>query len=133
MPRPPFSWPHLPPLVVATGLLFGGILPLLGPSHAASAIALYGLPARIASSLEAQTVMAIYGAKCVGLGLGTWVLYWQGDLHAVDTLTAVSGLTALLDGWACWREGVLGTAVFRITTGILVGGWGVLGITEGKK
>ncbi|KAK2749495.1 hypothetical protein CKAH01_18020 [Colletotrichum kahawae] len=36
----------------------------------------------------------------------------------------------LVDGYVCWREGELGSAVFRATSGIAIGTWGALGLTS---
>lgn len=39
------------------------------------------------------------------------------------------GCTA--DAYVCWLEGETGKACFRGVLGVLVGGWGLLGITAG--
>ena len=49
---------------------------------------------------------------------------------AVDTILSLMLYVAMVDGWVCWQEGVPGRAVFRLCAGVVVGGWGLLGLTS---
>lgn len=124
-----FSPRHIPALFIGTALTFGGMIPFF---NGASAMKAFGLPPRISSSEPAQVVMAVNGARNVALGLAIFSLYAQGMLHGVDVVMGCIGVAGLLDEWICWKAGVLGTGIFRAGCGVLVGGWGWLGLSSGS-
>lgn len=108
----------------------GAVLPLWNPERA---IRMFGFPERIATSQPAQACFAVYGARATCLGMAIWVFYLQGKLQAVDTILALQSYVMAVDTYVCWKEGVPKKAVFRAVTGILVGGWGLLGLTSGAS
>ena len=122
-----FSPRHIPALLIGTTFTFGGALPFF---NAARAIKEFGLPPRIAQSPTAHPVMAAYGARCMAIGIAIHALYAQRMLRAVDTILACVGITAVADLWVCWREGVPERGLFRATCALLLGGWGLMGMTS---
>lgn len=58
------------------------------------------------------------------------IMYLRGDYVAVDIIMALLVYVGLVDGYVCWREGEMGSAVFRATSGIVIGTWGALGLTS---
>ena len=63
-------------------------------------------------------------------GMAIWIFYLQRKLKAVDTVLSLMLYVAAVDGWVCWKEGVPGQGVFRFCAGLVVGGWGLLGLTS---
>lgn len=124
-----FSLRHLPPLVVATGMGLGGTMPLYSAS---AAMKTFGLPSSLADDPAAQVLMTIMAGRNIAFGAAIWLLYLQGKLGSVDTVLSCVGIVGLVDGWVCWREGIIGTAWFRAANGLFFGGWGVLGLTAGR-
>lgn len=59
-----------------------------------------------------------------------WLFYLQRNLAAVDTVLSLMLYVGCVDGYGCWKEGVPGRGVFRFCAGVVVGGWGMLGITS---
>ena len=121
---------HIPPLLVATTMGIGAILPLRDPK---GAIHMFGLPDRIASSQPAQACFILYGARATCLGAAIWIFYLQGKLQAVDTILALQGYVGAVDAYVCWKEGVPKKAVGRALIGLVVAGWGLLGLTAGDS
>ncbi|EXJ67066.1 uncharacterized protein A1O5_09712 [Cladophialophora psammophila CBS 110553] len=117
---------HAPVLLVATCLTFGGMIPFWNPH---GAILEFGLPERIAISEPAHTSFIISGARVSALGMAIWVFYLQGKLAAVDTILALLLYVGGADAYVCWQEGVPMSAIFRAVSGIVIGGWGMLGLT----
>ncbi|KEF63280.1 uncharacterized protein A1O9_01257 [Exophiala aquamarina CBS 119918] len=118
---------HIPPLLAATSMGIGAVVPLWNP---VAAIRAFGLPDRIATSPPAQAVFKVYGARSTCFGAAIWIFYLQGKLEAVDTILALQSYATVVDAWVCWREGVPRTALMRALAGVLVGGWGLLGLTQ---
>ncbi|KAG9236593.1 hypothetical protein BJ875DRAFT_541191 [Amylocarpus encephaloides] len=125
----PFSLRHLPPLIIGTALSVGGMIPFF---NGRSAMSEYGLPPHIAYSPEAAVAFQVYGSRCVAIGVALFGLYASGNYRGIDALMGCIGLTGFFDGYICWTQGVLKTAAFRVTCGMLVGAWGLLGLTVGK-
>lgn len=101
-------------------------MPLWNP---AGAIRAFGLSERFATSAEAQACFTVYGSRMTMIGVAMWIFYLRGDFEAVNTILAlVGGYCSAVDAYICWREGIPGKAVFRGTAGLLVGGWGMLGL-----
>ncbi|KAH7160666.1 hypothetical protein EDB81DRAFT_782735 [Dactylonectria macrodidyma] len=125
--RPSFSPWHIPPLFIATAFTFGGLLPFWNPSRA---IREYGLPDRIATSRDAHTCFAIYGSRTSIFGVALWTFYLRGDFKALDTLMGLLVGAGAFDGYLCWKEGVPGRGLFRFLSSVVVGGWGLLGLSS---
>ncbi|KAJ7148811.1 hypothetical protein C8R43DRAFT_1129033 [Mycena crocata] len=123
---PPFWLLHLGPLFVATALTLGGTMPFWNPI---GAIREFGLPEHIATSQPAHTSFIVSGARTSALGMAIWIFYLQGKLAAVDTILATMLYVGAVDGYVSWQEGVIGNALFRTASGVLIGGWGLLGLT----
>ncbi|CAG8956208.1 hypothetical protein HYFRA_00003588 [Hymenoscyphus fraxineus] len=117
---------HFLPLLIATSFTLGGLILLF---NVCSAMSAFGLPSYLSESPEAQVVFRIYGARATTIGIAIFWLYGKGYFYAIDVLLAVSGIAAFLDGGICWSEGIVGTAVWRTLAGVVVGGWGFLGLT----
>ncbi|KAL8993767.1 MAG: hypothetical protein Q9169_006099 [Polycauliona sp. 2 TL-2023] len=117
---------HIPPLLVATALTFGGLMPFFNAEHA---IQEFGLPKRIAISKPAQSIMIVSSARITAIGIALFTFYFQGKFEAVDTILLILGYVGLVDGYVCWLEGVPGKAVFRTLSGTLIAAWGWYGMT----
>jgi hypothetical protein len=122
-----FSLFHIPPLLIATSLTIGGMMPFWNPE---GAIRAFGLPDRIAVSKPAQSCFTVYSSRATVHGAAIWILYLRGNLSAVDTLLSVLIYATAIDGYVCWKEGVRGSAVFRMTAGFIVSGWGLFNLTS---
>jgi hypothetical protein len=105
----------------------GAVMPLWNPQ---GAIRAFGFPERIATSQPAQACFTVYGARATCLGMAIWIFYLQGKLQAVDTILALQSYATAVDAYVCWREGVPQKALLRALAGVLVGGWGLLGLTS---
>ena len=64
------------------------------------------------------------------MGVSMWIFYLRGDFKSLDTLMALLFWAGVADGYLCWKEGVPGRALFRFSASLLVGGWGLLGLTS---
>lgn len=124
---PSFSLLHIPPLFIATAFTFGGAIPLFSPQRA---IREFGLPEHIAVSTEAHPCFTVYGSRMTAFGMAIWIFYFQGSLKAIDTILTLMLYVSMVDAWVCLQEGVRATAVFRLGAGVVVGGWGLLGLTS---
>jgi hypothetical protein len=120
---------HLPPLVIGTLLSLGGMIPFWDSPRA---IREYGLPERFAVSAPAQACFVISGARISALGMAIWIFYLRGQLAAVDTILGLLAYVGVVDGIVCWQEGVAGRGLFRAFCGVVIGGWGMLGLTAGS-
>ncbi|KAK5045323.1 hypothetical protein LTR84_009429 [Exophiala bonariae] len=118
---------HIPPLLAASAMGIGALMPLWNPR---AAIRAFGFPERIAISEPAQACFTVYGARSTCLGAAIWIFYLQGKMQAVDTILALQIYTTAVDAYICWREGVPQKAVMRVFAGVLVGGWGISGLTS---
>lgn len=123
-----FALRHIPPLLVATALTFGGLIPFFNAEYA---ILEFGLPKRIAISKPAQSIMIVSSARITAIGLALFTFYFQEKFAAVDTMLAILGYVGLVDGYVCWLENVPEKAVFRTVSGALIAAWGWFGITAG--
>jgi len=124
-----FTLWHIPPLLVATALTFGGTMPFFNAEYA---ILEFGLPKRIAISKPAQSIMILSSARITAIGLALFTFYFQENFAEVDTLLSVLGYVGLVDGYVCWLEGVPNKAIFRFMSGVLIAAWGWFGMTGGK-
>lgn len=117
---------HGPPLLVATALTFGGLMPFFNAEYA---ILEFGLPHRIAISKPAQSIMIVSSARITAIGLALFTFYFQQQFAAVDTILLILGYVGLVDGYVCWQEKVPNRAIFRATSGLLIALWGWFGMT----
>ena len=121
-----FAFYHISPLLVATALTFGGLIPFYNAEYAISE---FGLPPRIAKSNSAQSVMIVSSARVTAIGLAMFTFYYRGQHEAVDTILTILGYVGLVDGYVCWYEDVPRRALFRASSGILIATWGWFGLT----
>ena len=121
-----FSAWHIPRLLVASALTFGGLIPFF---NAECAILEFGLPKRIAVSKPAQSVMIVSSVRITAIELALCTFYFQEKWEAFDTVLALLGYMGLVDGYVCWREGVPDKAVFRAASEVSIAAWGWLGWT----
>lgn len=122
-----FKLAHLFPLFVGGAHTLGGIVPFFAKD---AGIRSFGLPERFAESTIAQACFVLDGARLSVLGTAQLIMYLRGDYAAVDIIMALLVYVGLVDGYVCWREGEMGSAVFRATSGIVIGTWGALGLTS---
>lgn len=117
---------HGPPLLIATALTFGGIMPFF---NAENAILAFGLPQRIATSKSAQSVMILTSARTTAIGLALFTFYFQQNYAAMDTVLVTLGYVGLVDGYVCSQAKVPNKAYLRLASGLVIAGWGWLGLT----
>lgn len=117
---------HIPPLLIATGLTYGGTIPFWKP---AAAIREFGLSEGFAQSQPAQQSFVIGGARVSIIGVAMWIFYLQGKLPEVDTMMTLMAYMGAVDGYVCWKEGVARTGAFRAAVGFILGAWGWFGLT----
>ncbi|KAK1623379.1 hypothetical protein BDP81DRAFT_439426 [Colletotrichum phormii] len=115
-----FRLSHLFPLFVAIAHTIGGIVPFVAKD---AGLRSFGLPERFAESTIAQSCFILDGARLSVLGTVQLIMYLRGDYAAVDIIMALLVYVGLVDGYVCWREGELGSAVFRATSGMVIGAW----------
>jgi Domain of unknown function (DUF4267) len=123
-----FALRHVPPLLVATALTFGGLMPFFNAEYA---ILEFGLLKRITISKPAQSIMIVSSARITAIGLALFTFYYQEKFAAVDTILAILGYVGLVDGYVCWHEDVRNKAAFRTISGALIAAWGWFGMTAG--
>jgi hypothetical protein len=125
-----FSYRHIPPLLLATQVTLGGLMPFThGPE---AALLKFGFPKQIAVSKAAWPVIKIGSARVTAIGLAIWGMYLGGHFEAVDILIASTGWIGLVDGMVFAKEGAPGAATFRASLTGVIALWGVLGMTTGK-
>ena len=124
---PAFSPWHILPLFVATAHAVGGLFPFWDPVWA---IREFGLPQRIAVSQPAHQAFVINGSRSTIIGVIIWVLYLQDNLGAVDMIMSLMIYAGAVDCYICWQEGVKGMGIFRGMSGLVIGGWGLLGLSQ---
>jgi len=121
---------HIPPLFVSAALTFGGLFPFFdGPG----AIREFGLPESVATSRAATSVMILSSGRGTAIGLALFAFYFQRKYAAFDTVMTSLFYVGLVDGYVCWLEGVSGRGLFRFASGVLIGGWGLLGLTSSSS
>lgn len=126
----PFSWRHVPAIVMAAGNGLGGLMPYWDPVQA---IRTYGFPEPIATDRKAQTTFRLYSSRATMYGAALWIFYLRGQLKAVDTLLALSLYAGAVDAYLCWSQGETGKAWFRGLFGVFYGAWGLLNLTSGES
>ncbi|KAF2819135.1 hypothetical protein CC86DRAFT_375308 [Ophiobolus disseminans] len=125
-----FTLRHIFPLLLATQVTFGGMMPFThGPE---AALLKFGFPPSIAASKGAWPVIKIGSARVTTIGLAIWGMYLGGHFEAIDILIACTGWVALIDGLVCHQEGAAGSTLFRVGLTSVISLWGFLGMTTGK-
>ncbi|KAH7110904.1 hypothetical protein B0J11DRAFT_544181 [Dendryphion nanum] len=125
-----FALRHLPPLLLATTITLGGTMPFTyGPE---AALLKFGFPKSVAISKCAWPVIKVGSARVTTIGLAIWGMYIGGHLEAIDIVLSAMGWMALIDGIVCSKDGVAGSATFRVSSTGAVAIWGLLGMTSGK-
>ncbi|KAF6835096.1 hypothetical protein CPLU01_04574 [Colletotrichum plurivorum] len=122
-----FRLAHVVPIFVSVAHTIGPLFSFVDPARS---IRRFGLPERFAQSTIAQSCFVLDGARLSVLGLAQLVFYLRGQYQAVDTVMALLVYIGLVDGYVCWREGAPGAALFRATSGVVIGAWGALGLTS---
>ncbi|PSN71414.1 hypothetical protein BS50DRAFT_631370 [Corynespora cassiicola Philippines] len=125
-----FTPRHIPPLLLATTITLGGMMPFLrGPE---AALLEFGFPKSIASARAAWPVIKTGSARASAMGIAIWGMYLGGHLEAVDILIGSMAWIGVVDGVVCAREGAPGSAAFRMGSTGMVALWGLLGMTGGR-
>ncbi|KAL0932680.1 uncharacterized protein CTRU02_211643 [Colletotrichum truncatum] len=122
-----FRLAHLFPIFVAVAHTLGSLVSVFDPE---GAIHSFGLPERFAQSPIAHACFLLSGARLSTLGMAQLLFYLRGDFFAVDIIMALLVCVGLVDGFVCWQEGVPSAAIFRATSGLVIGAWGALGLTS---
>ena len=122
-----FNLRHLPALLAATTMTFGGMWSYFDPR---AAMLEFGLPDRIASTPAAAAVMHINNARTTVLGMCLYALYATRQRAACDTILAILGAYAgLVDSYVVWKEGNPSKAAFRLVSSWLISAAGFAGWT----
>jgi hypothetical protein len=124
----PIPTRHILPLFISTSITLACIPTYFNPP---SGIRAFGLPDRIATSPAAHSPWILYTSRIHAIGIMSLIFHARGDYEAVDTVMGTIGVFGLVDGWVCWKEGVLGTALWRSVVSLGVGVYGALGGTSG--
>ncbi|KAI9707922.1 MAG: hypothetical protein M1820_004341 [Bogoriella megaspora] len=125
-----FALRHIPPLLLATAITIGGLMPFYSTPE--KALLKFGFPKRVATSQGAWPVITVGSARVSTIGVALWGLYLGGHFAAMDVLLASMGWMAVVDGWVCYQEGASDTAIFRASSTGAVAIWGLLGMTAGR-
>ncbi|KAI0975200.1 hypothetical protein F4678DRAFT_419592 [Xylaria arbuscula] len=125
-----FALRHIPSLFVATVTSVGVLWPITNPRRS---LLEFGFPTRIADSPAAAPVMLIAQIRTTTIGLVMYILYFKGQMEALDVILAVYGTVAgLVDSYAVWKEGNTGKAIFRLITSWTLATCGLAGMTAGR-
>ncbi|PQE32891.1 multicopper oxidase type secreted protein [Rutstroemia sp. NJR-2017a WRK4] len=126
-----FSWRHIPALLTAAPMFFGGLFHgLLKPK---AAILTWGMTEEIARSREAQIVYYGHTMRTSTLGLLVFAFYFMGDLKAVDvTMAIMGGYCGIADCICIWKYGDPDHHVvpFRFLSILCIAAWGLAGMTS---
>jgi hypothetical protein len=127
-----FSYLHLPALLTATPMFLGGLFHgLLKPE---AALLTWGMTPFIARTREAQIVYYGHTMRTSTLGLLMFVLYFQGNLEAVDVVMAVMGAyCGIADVLMIWWFGERKVVLGRLVSIIGIAAWGVWGGTARSR
>ncbi|KAI0200754.1 hypothetical protein F4808DRAFT_150803 [Astrocystis sublimbata] len=121
---------HVPALIVATTMTFGGLYSLLNPHGTLSE---FGFPPRIAETPAAASPFKVGNVRTTVIGLLTYIFYFRNQLEVVDTILAVTGAyCGLVDSLLVWKEGNKQKAVFRLVSSGFLAACGFLGATAGR-
>lgn len=123
-----FSWRHIPALLTATPMFFGGLFHgLLKPK---AALLTWGMVEEVARSREAQIVYYGHTMRTSTLGLLVFAFYFQGNLAAVDaTMAVMGGYCGIADVLVIWYHGNRGVIPVRLFSVLCIAAWGFAGMT----
>ncbi|RDL36454.1 Uncharacterized protein BP5553_05806 [Venustampulla echinocandica] len=127
-----FSWRHIPALLSATPMLFGGLVHgLLKPQ---AALLTWGMTEEVARSREAQIVYYGHTMRTSTLGLLVFALYLQGNLTGVDTtMVVMGGYCGIADVLTIWYHGNKSVIPVRLLSVLCIAGWGLAGMTASSS
>lgn len=127
-----FSYRHIPALLCATSMFFGGLIHgLLKPK---AALLTWGMTEEIARSREAQIVYYGHTMRTSTLGLLAFALYFQANLVGVDTTMAVMGdYCGIADVILIWYHGNHGVVFMRLLSVLCIAARGLAGMTAGPS
>ncbi|KAI0535046.1 hypothetical protein GGR58DRAFT_480560 [Xylaria digitata] len=124
-----FEWRHIPALFAASVSTVAILWPTTSPRRSLLA---FGFPLHIAESPAAAPVMVIAQVRTTTIGLVMFVLYFKGQMEALDVILAVYGTFAgLIDSYTVWRQGRTRRALYRIATSGIGAACGFAGVTAG--
>ncbi|KAG8160827.1 hypothetical protein KVR01_009091 [Diaporthe batatas] len=125
---PSFAPRHIPGLIVASTMTFGGMWAFLNTQ---AAMLEFGFPARIAEAPAAAPVKVVGQARGTVIGLLVFTFYSRSQFDQVDLAMAVTGTyCGLVDSYVVWKEGNPRKALFRLVTSGLLAAWGWAGWTS---
>ncbi|KAI0869679.1 hypothetical protein GGS24DRAFT_493561 [Hypoxylon argillaceum] len=120
---------HIPAIIVATTMMFGGMWPAFDPR---GSMLEFGFPSRIANSPEAGPVMVIGQARGTVVGLLMFIFYYRRQFYLLDTFMAVTGAyTGIMDSYVVWKQGNPRFALFRLIISGFISALGFFGWTAG--
>lgn len=119
---------HIPALPVATIKTPIGLWPFV---DARGVIDNFGLPAHVAESKPAQSVMTIHGSRATIEGILLFTLFTRGMYEAVDIVLMLHACAGAADALICWREGNGRKGLNRGVCRLTFAAWGSLGWTQG--
>lgn len=126
-----FSWRHVPALLTATPMFFGGLYN--GFAQPRQALLGYGMTEKIAISREAQIVYYGHSMRTSTLGLLLFAFYFKGDFAAVDMMMAfMAAYLGTADLILLWNFGNHSVLPVRLVSILLIGVWGFAGMTAGS-
>ncbi|KAI1426750.1 hypothetical protein F5Y12DRAFT_255415 [Xylaria sp. FL1777] len=121
---------HIPALIVASTMTFGGMWSLF---HASDAALEFGFPRRIAATPAVAPVFTVGNARTTTIGLLTFIFYARNQLDVVDTIMAVTGAyCGLVDSYVVWKEGNPRKAAFRLASSGFLSACGFFGLTASR-
>ncbi|KAI1331513.1 hypothetical protein F5Y16DRAFT_269778 [Xylariaceae sp. FL0255] len=125
-----FEWRHLPALFTATVSTVAILWPTTSPRRALLA---FGFPLPIADSPAAAPVMMIAQVRTTTIGLVMFILYFKGQMEALDVIMAVYGTIAgIIDSYTVWKQGRRKRAIYRLATSGIGAACGIIGVTAGN-
>ncbi|RYP21423.1 hypothetical protein DL767_009276 [Monosporascus sp. MG133] len=125
-----FSWRHIPALLAATPMLFGGLFH--GLAKPKEALLTYGMSPTIANTHEAQIVYYGHTIRTSTLGLLIFAFYLQDNLAAVDMTMAIMGAyCGIADVLLLWNYGNRSKVPVRFLNILAIAVWGFAGMTAG--
>ncbi|KAI1313572.1 hypothetical protein F5Y03DRAFT_337037 [Xylaria venustula] len=121
---------HIPALIVASAMTFGGMWPLF---NARDAMLEFRFPQHIATTRAAAPVFKVGNARTTVIGLLTFYFYYRGQLDVVDVILAITGAyCGAIDSYVVWREGKPRQALFRLVSSGFLSACGFWGLTASR-
>ncbi|KAI1752839.1 hypothetical protein F4782DRAFT_529952 [Xylaria castorea] len=120
---------HIPALIFACIMTFGGMWPLLDPS---GSMLEFGLPPHIAHAAAAARAFKSGNARTTVIGLLVFFFYIRNQLEVVDTIMAITwAYCGLVDSYVLWEEGNPRQAAVRLVSSGSLPACGFWGLTAG--